>query len=76
MTAADANLAPRHIARDLGWPMGRKQTAFSYEALADEAAHRYWQARPDGNVADLARWRHRRRQDTVAPVVWLRRAGV
>lgn len=71
----DANSAPRDIARDLGWPMGRGQTAYSYADLADEAAARYWQARPDGNVADLTRWRHRRRQDTTAPAVWLRRAA-
>lgn len=71
----DANSAPRDIARDLGWPMGRAKTAFSYADLADEAASRYWQNRPDGNVADLNRWRRQRLQDTTAPAVWLRRAA-
>lgn len=36
---------PREIARDLGWAMGKGDTAFSYAALADEAASRYWDNR-------------------------------
>lgn len=44
-TGALTELAPRDIARDLGWAMGRAKTAFSYADLADEAASRYWDKR-------------------------------
>lgn len=69
----------RRIAADLGWAgHGDGQSAWSYERLLDHAVTDYWRNRPTPSEADQKRGRyrrHKRRQDTVPPEVWMRRAA-